>query len=177
METEVYYKLTDIRTRWGERILGQICQDLLALSFVRIGCKPESISVHNIEGIDIVIDDMDFGRYAIEVKTTSNDEVRLENKDYEGLRRYQQNNYKTILAVLKIELFKDWILADGSRFTGFCSLQVNGLYTPEEYKDIAQRINKAFEELVKTYGNGILYGGQEYLKEMLRKEGIKYSGE
>jgi hypothetical protein len=51
METGVYFKLVDLRNRFGEQVLGQICQDLLALSFVKIGCNPASISAQITQGL------------------------------------------------------------------------------------------------------------------------------
>jgi Holliday junction resolvase len=176
METGVYFKLVDLRNRYGEQVLGQICQDLLALSFVKIGCNPASISVHNIEGVDIIFDDNNFGKYAIEVKTTSNDEITFGKKDYDGLRKYLHNDYKPILAILKIGYFKDWVFIEGERLPRPCTLNVNGLYTSEEYKGLAEKINKAFEELVLCYGREILNKGQGFLKEKLKNEGIRYSG-
>lgn len=176
MEAEVYYKLIDISNRYGERVLGQICQDLLALSFVEIGCNRACISEHNIEGIDIIIDDNNFGKYAIEVKTTARDRINLGENYYDGLRRYADNNYKPILAVLKVDLFRDWIFVDGNRLKGASILYVDRLYTADDYKVMVEKINKAFEGLVIRHSQEILNRGQSYLKEKLRDEGIRYSG-
>jgi len=176
MRGEVYYKLVDIRNRYGEQVLGQICQDLLAMSFVEIGCRPEGISVHNIEGVDIIIDDDNFGRYAVEVKTTSGTKVTLGEKDHDGLKKYSNNNYRPLLAILKIELLRDWIFVDGNRLNGSGILYVDRLYTDARYKGIAEKINRAFENLLIRQYHEILNRGQSYLKEKLRDEGIRYSG-
>jgi hypothetical protein len=87
LNTDVYYKLKNIHKKWRGPTFGQICQNLLALSFAEIGCNPASIEVHNIEGVDIVIDDTNFGKYAIEVKTTSRDTINFGEKDYNGLKK------------------------------------------------------------------------------------------
>ena len=167
MDTDVFYKLIEIHKKWKEKIFGQICQDLLALSIVEAGCNPTNIEVHNVEGIDIVIDDNNFGKYAIEVKTTCGETINFSKKDYEGLEKYSQKNYETILAVLKIDLFKDWIFTDASKKRQKYSLKVNALYTADKYK----------EKLIKENYKEILEKGEKYLKEKLKEKKIKYSGE
>jgi Holliday junction resolvase len=177
MNTDIYYKLIEIHKKWGDKIVGQLCQDLLAISIVEMGCNPASIEVHNIEGVDIVIDDTNFGKYAIEVKTTSGETINFGEKDYKGLTKYSENDYETILAVLKIDLQKEWILADASRRTQKYNLKVNALYTADKYKELAKKINENFEKLVKENYKEILESGEKYLREKLKDKKIKYSGE
>jgi Holliday junction resolvase len=177
LNTDVYYKLKNIHEKWREKKFGQICQDLLALSFAEMGCNPASIEVHNIEGIDIVIDDTNFGKYAIEVKTTSGETINFVEKDYKGLTKYSENDYETILAVLKIDLQKEWILADVSRKAQKYNLKVNALYTADKYKELAKRVNENFEKLVKENYKEILESGEKYLREKLKGKKIKCSGE
>jgi len=177
MDTEVYDILIKIYEGCGAQIFGQICQDLLVLSIVETGCNPESIEVHNIEGVDIVIDDSNFGKYAIEVKTTKGNTVNFGRKDCEGLRKYSENKYEVILAVLKIDLQKEWIFADASRKKIKSNLQVNALYTSDKYKEFAKKVNQNFERLVKENYKGILEKGEMYLREKLKEKRIKYSGQ
>jgi Holliday junction resolvase len=176
MNTDVYHKLVKIHKKWKEKIFGQICQDLLALSFAEMGCNPASIEVHNIEGVDIVIDDTNFGKYAIEVKTTCGETINLGEKDYKGLTKYSENGYETILAVLKIDLQKKWILANVSRKAQKYNLKVNELYTAKKYEELAKSVNGNFENLVKENYNGILESGENYLRKKLKEKEIKYSG-
>jgi len=175
LNTEVFRKLKNIHNRWGEKIFGQICQDLLALSIAEMDCNPASIEVHNIEGVDIVIDDTNFGKYAIEVKTTSGSgkTINFGEKDYKGLTKYSENGYETILAVLKIDLQKEWILANVSRKAQKYNLKVNALYTADKYKELAKMINENFEKLVKENCKEILESGEKYLREKLREKNIK----
>ena len=177
MDTDVYYKLKNIHNKWREKIFGQICQNLLALSIAETDCNPASIEVHNIEGVDIVIDDNTLGKYAIEVKTTCGETINFGEKDYKGLTKYSENNYETILAVLRIDLQKEWILADVSGKAQKSNLKVNALYTADKYKELAKRVNENFEKLVKENYKEILESGEKYLREKLKGEKIKYSGE
>jgi predicted NodU family carbamoyl transferase len=176
METDVYNKLNEIRKRLGSQKFGQICQDLLALSIAEAGLNTVSVEVNNIEGMDIIIDDNNFGRYAIEVKITSGETIKLGEKDYNGFKKYGENKYNTILAVLKIDLHEEWILADVSKRRRKYNLKVNELYTKDEYKELANEINKNFGKLVKENYEGILKEGMEYLKRKLKEKNIKYSG-
>jgi len=175
MDTDVYSKLKNIHNKWKANIFGQICQDLLALSIAETGCNPASIEVHNIEGVDIVIDDNNFGKYAIEVKTTYGETINFGEKDYKGLKKYYENNYVTILAVLKIDLDKEWIFVDAPKKPK-SNLYVNSLYTPDKYKDLAKKLNENFGKLVQENYEGVLKSGEKYLKERLKEKGIKYSG-
>jgi len=176
LNTDVHYKLENIHNTWKDKIFGQICQDLLTLSFAEMGCNPASIEVHNIEGVDIVIDDTNFGKYAIEVKTTSGKTINFGEKDYKGLKKYAENNYSIILAVLKMDLHSEWILADVSGRAQNSNLKVNALYTEDKYKELAERVNKNFEKLAKENYEGILESGEKYLKEKLKEKEIRYSG-
>jgi Holliday junction resolvase len=176
MNTDVYHKLVKIHEKWKEKIFGQICQNLLALSFAEMVCNPASIEVHNIEGVDIVINDEKFGKYAIEVKTTSGETINFGEKDYKGLTKYSENGYKTILAVLKIDLQKEWILADVSRRAQKSNRKVNELRPADKHKELAKSVNGNFEKLVKENYNGILESGENYLREKLKEKKIKYSG-
>jgi Holliday junction resolvase len=176
MNIDVYYKLEDILNKWGGKIFGQICQDLLALSFAEMGCNPASIEVHNIEGVDIVIDDTNFGKYAIEVKTTSKDTINFGEKDHNGLKKFSQRGYISILAVLRLDIMKEWIFANAKKLKPKSNLSVNSLYTDEAFMKKCNSINENFEKLVKENYEGIFKKGEKYLKEKLKEKNIKYSG-
>lgn len=176
MNTDVYYKLENIHTKWQEKTFGQICQDLLALSIAEIGCNPSSIEVHNIEGVDIVIDDTNFGKYAIEVKTTSKDTINFGEKDYNGLKKFSQKGYISILAVLKLNIMKEWIFVNAKKLKPKSNLSVNSLYTDETFIEKCKSINENFEKLVKENYERILEEGEKFLIEKLKEKKIKYSG-
>jgi Holliday junction resolvase len=177
LNTDVYYKLKNIHKKWRGPTFGQICQNLLALSFAEIGCNPASIEVHNIEGVDIVIDDTNFGKYAIEVKTTSRDTINFGEKDYNGLKKFSQKGYISILAVLKLDMMKEWIFANAKKLKPKSNLSVNSLYTDEAFMKKRNSINENFEKLVKENYEGILEEGGKFLIEKLKEKKIKYSGE
>lgn len=176
METEVHFKLESILKKVRPREFGQICQDLLALTFVEIGCPPESIEIRNIEGVDIIIDNEEWGRYAIEVKTTSGEAVKFGQKDFKGLKKYSENGYNSVLAVLKLDLTQKWILHN-AKYLKPKKYPVNSLYTDDEFKKLARDVNEKFQELVMKHYTDIQERGQDYIRNVLRKKGIKYSGE
>jgi Holliday junction resolvase len=176
LNTDVYYKLKNIHKKWREKTFGQICQDLLALSIAEMGCNPASIEVHNIEGVDIVIDDTNFGKYAIEVKTTSKDTINFGEKDHNGLKKFSQRGYISILAVLRLDIMKEWIFANAKKLKPKSNLSVNSLYTDEAFMKKCNSINENFEKLVKENYREILESGEKYLREKLKGKKIKYSG-
>ncbi len=176
MKTETYERLKEIQRNFGATQFGQICQNLLALSFVELGCSCKKIEVNNVEGVDILIYDEQFGKYAVEVKTTSGNIINFGEKDHRGLRRYSENGYKPILAVLKIDLFGGWILCNAEKLHRSQNINVDTLYTDEDLKNLAKSLNEMFENIVETYYQKILEKGQQYLQEILKEKGIKYTG-
>lgn len=181
MKIEICNKIRKLAKKYKEQEFGQILQDLQGLVLVELGCNPEKFELYNVEGIDIVIDDESFGKYAIEVKTTSGTSINVGKKDYDGLRKFSNNGYFSILAVLKYSkdsnLCGEWILYNFKNLSGPKSnLSVNSLFTHDKLKDFANKINEKFEELVEKWYQEIAKDGVSWLREKLKKEGVKYSG-
>lgn len=175
MKTETYWFLEDIIKKHNESETGKILQCLLALSFYHLlKCKPEHISINLVEGVDIVIDYDDF-KYAIEVKTTSRNNINMGEKDFYGLEKYNEKGYIPIVCVLKINLFSEWLLISPKRLKRKLTWNVEELFTDDEFKNLGVNLNNIFEELLDEYAFQIKDGGLGYLLKILKKENIKYS--
>ncbi|MEM3986896.1 MAG: hypothetical protein QXR39_08985 [Candidatus Methanomethylicia archaeon] len=160
----------------GATQFGQICQDLITLSFCELGCKPRNIEINNVEGVDIIINDPDFGKYAVEVKTTLGNFIQVGRKDYNGLTKYSENNYHSLLAVLKLDLYGEWIFYDAKKLKGPGTISVKIIYTPDNLKELSKKINEKFEDIVNEHNKKIFENKQRYTQELLRQKGIKYTG-
>ena len=173
MDIEVYNKLKEIQKEYTGQIFGQICQNLLALAFAE-KFSSENVEVSNVEGIDIIINDKN-NMYAIEVKTTSGEKIGFKKKDFDGLKKFQKQEYKPILAVLKLNNgTRGWIFHNAERFYHLKNnLSVNYLYTDDEYKELVCEIQKIFEDKVNCFYQCILNEGSKYLTNLLRQKGLK----
>lgn len=177
MSSDVYYKLLKVKEKYKGQIFGQICQNLLALSFAE-KFEGKDIEVRNVEGVDIVINSRD-KKYAIEAKTTSGENINFAQKDFDGLQKHKDQGYEIILAVLKsadYETSAKWIFYNAKNLRAKTNLSVNRLYTDDVFKELAQSIQKLFEKLLTNYYTKILEKGQEYLIKLLKDKGLKYSG-
>lgn len=172
MKTDTYDMLKRISEKHGPQEFGGICQDLLALSFFEITDALSKLEVKDVEGVDIVLDS-NLGKYVIEVKTTTKDTVNFEQKDHKWLKSYEEKKYTPILAVLKLALLSEWIFHDPKRLTPKSNLSVNRLYTADEFKKLAEDVNKKFESLVEEHYERILSEGRIYLIDELKLKGIK----
>lgn len=175
MDTDVFYKLVEIKKRYKAQGLGQICQNLLALALKK-KFPNATIEVKNVEGVDIIIDAND-NKYAVEVKTTSGDNVNFEEKDFRGLQTHRERGYKPILAVLKIDMSKEWIFCEAKSLKPKTTLSVNTLYTDDEFKELVKDVHIFFEKILKNHYKNIMQKGPEALLCELKKEGLKYSGD
>lgn len=172
MEMKTYYSLKEISNR---KDFGKICQLLLTLSFYELGYQ--QITLNIVEGVDILLEGPE--KYAIEVKTTTGKEIHIGKKDYEGLKRYKDLDYVSILCVLQIDLPLEWRLINFERFEIFeekATWKINRLFTSEEFKELSKKLNEKFEFVLKKHIEKIKENGLRYLSDLLKKEGIKYTG-
>jgi Holliday junction resolvase len=179
MRYETVKKLKKLKEKFNPKELGQIFQDLLAIAFSKIGIPEENIDVSNVEGVDIIIDNENFGKYAIEVKTTSTDYINFGQKDLEGLKKYQNNGYKSYLAAFKLKDldFAKWIFMSINNLPFKKSnLSVNSLFTSDDFKEEAKKLNEEFENLLNDYADEILKNGLKYLTDEIKRRGLKCSG-
>ena len=115
MRFAVFDALQRIYSKWPTES-PKIVEKLLAISFgpKRGGFEIESRSV---EGVDIGLVRPD-EKYAVEVKTTSGRYVILQEKDVEGLAdKARKDGYLRCVAVLRLDLLEEWVIADASRLS------------------------------------------------------------
>jgi len=174
MKSETYSIFNDISKKHDEREIGKICQCLLALTFLELGYKPDEIIVRLVEGVDIILEGKN--KYAIEVKTTNKDTVVIGEKDLGELSKYKGNGYTPVLCALKIDLGGEWKMINPERLKRKNTWKFNELYTDTEFKKLSENINGLFEKKVEENATEIRDSGLSYLINLLRNEGIKYTG-
>lgn len=174
MKSETYSIFNDISARHDEREIGKICQCLLALTFLEMGYKPEEIIVRLVEGVDIILEGKN--KYAIEVKTTNKDAIVIGEKDLGELSKYKGNGYTPVLCALKIDLGGEWLLIEPERLKRKNRWRIKELYTDSKFRKLSENINELFEKKVEENATEIRVSGLSYLLNLLRNEGIKYTG-
>lgn len=161
MTVETFEQLLQLRERYRLEF-GKLCQKLLALAFHAAGY---SIMVERgVQGVDIDVAGDD-ERYSIEVKTTDGEAVAFERKDADGLAARRQDGYRSILAVLQIKLFADWMFVNADRLAPR-QWPVEGLRAGR-LRDLEQRVAPRFDDMVGVHAAGALDGGQAYLDGVL----------
>ncbi len=176
MRTDTYKALDNIFKKYREKQTGIILQCLLGLSlYATLKCPPECININLIEGVDIIVECKDF-KYAIEVKTTKGRQINLGEKDFEGLKKYKGNEYTPLMAILKIDLHSQWLFINPERLGRKSSWNINELYTDDIYKNLSEKVNEMFEEMVSKYAQELKDSGSSFLLEILKEKKIRYSG-
>ncbi len=170
MRTDVYIKLKEIVKKHGPSESGGICQDLLALSFAE--SKWKKLEVHDVEGIDILYEG-DLGKFAIEVKTTTREEISVGEKDCQGLKKAEKEGYIPILAVIKLDVFDEWIFYKTNNMKPKSNLSVNSIYTHDKLKRSEKIINETFENLLEEHYKNLYDNGRRYIISLLKMRGIK----
>ncbi|MEM5831273.1 MAG: hypothetical protein ABIM98_09120 [candidate division WOR-3 bacterium] len=175
MRTEIYTALNKILKKYKNQV-GKILQCLLGLSLYKIlECPPECININLVEGVDIVVEYENL-KYAIEVKTTTGGQINIEGKDFEGLKRYRENGYIPLITILHIDLHSEWLFVNPERVERKFTWNIKELYTDQIYKNLSEKVNRAFEELVSKHVQKIQDNGLKYLLKILKEEKIRYSG-
>lgn len=176
MRTETHIALNKMLEKYSENQMGKILQCLLGLSLYEIlKCPPECINIKLVEGVDIIVECKDF-KYAIEVKTTTGEQINIGEKDFEGLKKYKQNGYTPLMAILKIDLLSQWLFINPERLKKKSSWNINELYTDDIYKNLSKKVNEMFEEMVLKYAQKVQDNGSSSLLEILKENKIRYSG-
>ncbi len=173
MRTDTYIALNKILEKY-ENEMGKLLQCLLGLSiYEALKCPPECININLVEGVDIIVECKDF-KYAIEVKTTKGGQINIGGKDFEGLKKYKENGYTPLITILKINLHSQWLFINPERLERKFSWNINELYTDDIYKNLSEKVNEAFEELVSEHAQKSQNNGLSYLLEILKEEKIRY---
>jgi hypothetical protein len=154
MRFEAFSALSDIRRRWPIEN-GKILQLLLAISFDR---QRGGYSVINrlSQGVDLEMTS-DANKFAVEVKTTEDSQVSLEEKDIIGLRAKAADGYVPAVAALRLLLSENWVIAEISNFDRFPP----GTYAPvrlsrDSIPDLESSAKRHFEKVVVEFRDSIL---------------------
>ncbi len=176
MEVDTYYHLENLRKTLGSSLLGQVCQNLLALSFYEVlSLSSEDIEINNVEGIDILIENKE-RKWAIEVKITSQDRIVLGKKDIRTLENYERKGFLSLLAILPIRMDKEWILYPFSRVGKRETLEISLLSTKKDLRALQKDLQKSFEDLIRRYAFSIQKEGERFTLDLLKKYHLKRSG-
>ena len=167
MKFGTFEKLEKLYKKFGPQEFGKICQKLLALSFQKAGFKYVGESERGVQGVDIGEAVRGEEKYSIEVKTTTKNIIRYEQKDAEGLLHQKNMGYQPVLAVLKLEIFSDWFFIKADKLKpGNIFIESLRVY---RLRDLENEINPLFDETVEEHFVLTLEEGQKYLDNVLRK--------
>lgn len=175
MKVETLGLLQRLQKKFGVRgtpsgPFGKIVQKLLALSFYEIGGA--NIIERGVQGVDIDITLESNQKYALEVKTTEQLSFSLSSDNVQALLERTHDGYQPIIAVLRLAPLENWV---------FAKMSINEIPTGEilierlrqyRMKDLENKLCPKFDIVTQKHFKGVLAGGEQYLKEQLRKVGI-----
>jgi len=169
METETYERLKKLHDKYGPQEFGKICQKFLAISFQMAGYN--HIVERGVQGVDVDAAGESRGKYAIEVKTTVTKSINFDQKDVDGLQKRKEDGYQSILAVLRLDRFSDWIFAKADTIKAG-SLYIDSLRVYRLH-ELERCIRPRFYEAVKEHFDGTVREAQRYLDNVLRQKGVE----
>ncbi len=170
MEVATFDWLNRMRSRHAKEF-GKACQLLVAISFCRAGFH--RIDERSVQGVDLDIGYHGaFPNFALEVKTTEHDKVKIGEKDVDGLAAKAQDGYKTAFVVLRLGLLSDWVVAKAK---GLCAGEIPiGRLEARAIPDLQKELNREFPHVVADYAPELLKKptgeAQEYLQACLAIE-------
>lgn len=170
METGTYERLKKLHKKYGPQEFGKICQKFLAISFQMAGYT--HIEERGVQGVDVdAAGENRREKYAIEVKTTLRNSINFEHKDVEGLQKRKEDGYQSILSVLRLNRFSDWIFAKAD------TIKAGSLYIDSirvyRLHELENSIRPCFDKTVKEHFDGTMREAQRYLDNVLRQKGVK----
>lgn len=168
MKFETFEKLERLYKKYKAQEFGKICQKLLALSFQKAGFNYVGESERGVQGVDIGEAVRGEEKYSIEVKTTTKNIIRYEQKDAEGLLHQKNMGYQPVLAVLRLEIFSDWFFVKADKLKPG-NIFIEGLRAYRLH-DLENEINPLFDEIMEEHFVQTLKEGQKYLDNVLRKK-------
>jgi Holliday junction resolvase len=174
MKVETFYSLKKLQEKYGIKgkpsgPFGKIIQKLLALSLFELGAT--NIVERSVQGADIDIT-LNGKKYTLEVKTTETLYITLSHENVQALLYRSYDGYQPIIAVLRLTVFTDWILAlipKDEIPTGQILIDNLNRY---RMKDLEKQLSPIFDKVVIKHFKDIFKGGEQYLKEQLRQAGI-----
>ncbi len=164
MDLLCYQKLEAVRSKYGPSRFGKIVQKMLALAFRELGHV--RIVEREVQGVDVDVG----GRWTIEVKTTSNDEIALQHKDVVGLGARARDGYEPVLAVLRMSPLSDWLLVRAGSFRAR-TFHVDDL-RPYSIEELQTALHSQFPNVVARTADEVLQKGWHILDELLREGGV-----
>jgi Holliday junction resolvase len=108
----------------------------------------------------------------LEVKTTKQLSFSLSPDNVQALLERTHDGYQPIIAVLRLAPLENWV---------FAKMSINEIPTGEilierlrqyRMKDLENKLCPKFDIVTQKHFKGVLAGGEQYLKEQLRKVGI-----
>lgn len=169
MKTEIYELLKKLHNKYGPQEFGKLCQKFLAISFQMAGYS--HIVERGVQGVDIDAAGGNGEKYAVEVKTTVTKSVNFEQKDVDGLQKRKEDGYQSILAVLPLDRFSDWIFAKADTIkSGILYIDSLRVYRSRE---LERCICSRFDKAVKEHFDGTIREAQRYLDNILRQKGVE----
>lgn len=171
MKRNTFNRLKKIRNKFGSQQFGKIVQKLLALSFYEMGYT--HIVERGVQGVDIDIKGKEGKKYAIEVKTTNKSSINLSYDNIQALRNRAKDSYSPVIAVLRLRIFDNWILANPpSSEISTGNILIDRL---RAYRMISLESNlePVFDNIVEKHFEETLKRGESYLKDQLNRRGIE----
>ena len=171
MKTVTFRRLQTLRQKYRPGIFGKIAQKLLALAFYDAGFH--DFVERGVQGVDLDAANPAGEKYALEVKTTHGETVPISEENIEALKDRARDGYLPVIAVLRMQLLEDWIIAaiplDQLR-PGALPLTRLRAY---RMRQLEGSICLAFEGVVNRHFSRVLSGGEQYLIKVLaeRREG------
>lgn len=176
LRTETLKLLQRLQKKFGVRgtpsgTFGKIVQKLLAISFHEIGAF--NIVERGVQGVDIDITLESNQKYALEVKTTEKLSIPLTPDNIQALLDRTHDGYQPVIAVLRLNVLENWI---------FAKVPINEIpkgtvlidkLRRYRMKDLERQLEPRFDIVVQKHFKGVWDKGEQYLKENLRKVGIK----
>jgi len=150
---------------------GKIVQKLLALSFHEMGFS--NIVERGVQGVDIDITSESDKKYAVEVKTTEKFSIPLSSDNVQALRDRTCDGYHPMIAALRLAPLEKWRLAEVPMDEIKAGRIMIDSLRPYRMKDLESGLSEEFDNVVRKHFNGVIKRGEKYLKQELRKVGVK----
>lgn len=176
MKIETFFQLKELQRKYGIKEtasgpFGKIAQKLLALSFHRIGFF--NIVERSIQGVDIDITKNEDEKYACEVKVTDKLFFNMAKDNIAALIDRSNDGYMPIIAVLKLSMCTDWIIAKipiGEMQNGNVLIDSIRRF---RLRDLENEISVAFDKILEEHFEETLKRGDINLRERLKQLGIE----
>jgi len=169
MKTKTYERLRKLHDKYGPQEFGKLCQKFLAIGFRLAGYS--HVVERGVQGVDIDAAEENEGKYSIEVKTTAGKYVNFEEKDVDGLQKRKKDGYQTVLAVLRLGRFSNWIFAKADKIKPG-RLFIDSL-RPHRLHEFEGKICTFIDKAISEHFDGTMQEAQRYLDNVLRQKGVK----